>query len=200
MSQQVISANTDVRSWSDWMGVFASVACAIHCAAMPFVAMFLPMMGLRFLMDESFHQVMVVVCSTLAIAAFIPGFRRHRRLLPIGVGAVGLSLISTAALAMEGKCCATCSVTATAADEETGDVCNEKCCQDLAVAATDLGKESSDLGTASEDNGETASLLGSLTPWITSIGGLLLVTAHLTNRRLSCSCGCCPDDSVADGI
>ena len=85
-------------SWPDWIGVAASIACAIHCAVMPFVVFLLPALGLSFLADEAFHQVMVVVCSFFAIAAFVPGFKRHRRLLPLAVGVVGLSLISTAAV------------------------------------------------------------------------------------------------------
>ena len=93
MAQKLFVLKYVMKNWSDWMGVVASIACAIHCAAMPFVAMFLPMLGLSFLLDDSFHQVMVIVCSALAIAAFIPGFRRHGHVLPICVGIIGLSLI-----------------------------------------------------------------------------------------------------------
>ena len=34
--------------WTDLIGVVASIACAIHCAAMPFIVGFLPAMGLSF--------------------------------------------------------------------------------------------------------------------------------------------------------
>ena len=82
--------------WTDVIGVVASIACAIHCAAMPFIVGFLPAMGLSFLADDSFHKVMVGVCSLLAASAFIPGLRRHGRLLPIVVASVGLGMISIA--------------------------------------------------------------------------------------------------------
>lgn len=192
MAQKLFVLKYVMKNWSDWMGVVASIACAIHCAAMPFVAMFLPMLGLSFLLDDSFHQVMVIVCSALAIAAFIPGFRRHGHVLPICVGIIGLSLISTAAFAMEDACCEACAAAALAsADEVTEDackICTEECCQ----PPEDEGKD--------EENSETttvatASFFDGMTPWVTSLGGLLLVAAHLTNHRFSCRCGCCPPES-----
>ena len=37
------------QAYRDGLGVAASVLCAIHCAAMPFVVGFLPLLGLGFL-------------------------------------------------------------------------------------------------------------------------------------------------------
>ncbi|MEO9591829.1 MerC domain-containing protein [Rhodopirellula bahusiensis] len=68
-----------VSTWRDWIGIVASIGCAIHCAAMPFVIAFLPALGLSFLADESFHQWMALACFLFAIAAFVPGFRKHRQ-------------------------------------------------------------------------------------------------------------------------
>jgi hypothetical protein len=204
-----IASKLGLNNWTDWLGVGASVACAIHCAAMPFVAVFLPMLGLSFLMDDSFHQVMVVVCSTIAISAFIPGFRRHRSLVPICVGVVGLSLISTAAFAMEDHCCASCAATeslvASADADGAPPACTESCCNPAATATQPA--ESPKLGAVSGEplivevtSTTTDSFLGSLTPWITSLGGLLLIGAHLTNRQFSCRCGCCPSETNVDSI
>ncbi|MEM6364443.1 MAG: MerC domain-containing protein, partial [Planctomycetota bacterium] len=52
--------------WKDFVGVVASIACAIHCAAMPFVIAYLPAMGLSFLADEAFHKWMAVACFAIA--------------------------------------------------------------------------------------------------------------------------------------
>lgn len=181
--------------WTDWVGVAASVACAIHCAAMPFVVALLPMMGLSFLADESFHQVMVVVCSVLAAAAFIPGLRRHRRLLPMGVASVGLMLIATAAFALEGECCVACDTEApTLAISEATDECEEACCEHCAVES-----QTADAADAPAQ----ASIVSALSPfafWITPLGGLLLVSAHLTNRKFSCQCGCCPTEEETEAF
>ena len=201
MTQRAFLSRFGLNKWTDWLGVTASIACAIHCAAMPFVAVFLPMLGLSFLMDDSFHQVMVVVCSSIAIAAFIPGFRRHRRLLPICVGAIGLSLISTAAFALEGHCCQSCAavpsgiVPSGTTTESAPTVCTEACCDAAALAAPppfSTPPQTSEVATAST--------LGPFIPWITPLGGLLLVAAHLTNRQFSCRCGCCPKASNADTL
>ncbi|MEL6110182.1 MAG: MerC domain-containing protein [Planctomycetota bacterium] len=98
-----------LSSWGDWIGMVASIGCAVHCAAMPFVIAFLPALGLSFLADEAFHQWMAVVCFAIALAAFVPGFRKHRRVLPAAIGTVGLSLICTAAFGMAGECCPSCA-------------------------------------------------------------------------------------------
>jgi hypothetical protein len=133
--------------WWDWFGVAASVGCAIHCAAMPFVAAFLPMLGLSFLAETAFHKVMVIVCSGLALAAFLPGWSRHRQLLPVAIAGVGLALISLAAFALEGNCCISCTTI-----------------------------------------GWPKQWWTAFTPWITPLGGLVLVVAHLSNRCYVASC------------
>ena len=134
-------ATDSVQSYRDWLGIGASVLCAIHCAAMPFVVGFLPLLGLSFLADPSFHKWMVGVCLVLALLAFVPGWRRHHQSAPAVIGLIGLSLISFAAFAGPDECCPTpcaepasgntmlvSSVTPVAADE----ACAESCCADSA--------------------------------------------------------------------
>ena len=136
--------STDSHAWRDWAGVGASIACAIHCAAMPFVVGSLPLIGLSFLADPSFHKWMVGICLGIALFAFFPGWRRHHRFTPAIIGLVGLSLISVAAFAGPEDCCATSSCAATSPDapkakqlvaieEET---CATSCC------ATEIAVES----------------------------------------------------------
>ncbi len=172
---------------TDSIGVVASVACAIHCAAMPFIVGFLPAMGLSFLADNSFHKIMVGVCSLLAASAFIPGLRRHGRLLPVIVASVGLVMISIAAFALEGECCSSCEVTAapTSTEAQLG---TEACCEPC------VAESGNPIIAGTQTKTAAASISSSFFPWITPLGGLLLVAAHLTNRRLSCICGCCTSE------
>lgn len=194
VSGEAIVASSDTASSNslvpDWLGVCASVACAIHCAAMPFVITFLPMLGLSFLADEGFHQVMVVVCTLLALLAFVPGWRVHRKWLPAGIAVAGLTMIGVAAFALEDSC-ACCTLPeetqAAAALGENAAVCTDESCKHCAAKAA----EASAAAQASEAVEEEPVLSG-LVPWITPLGGILLVVAHLVNRRLSCVCGCCP--------
>ena len=180
-------------SVSDWLGIAASVGCAIHCAAMPFVIAFLPMLGLSFLADESFHKVMVGVCSLLVLLAFVPGWRVHRKWLPTGIAMAGLTLIAAAAFALEDSC-SCCSLPdnsmVVARTEIT--VCTDTRCEHCAkLKETEAAAEMS--ASAEEP---VSPLLGGFTHWITPLGGLLLVSAHLVNRRLSSRCGCCPPNAA----
>ncbi|WP_153558605.1 MerC domain-containing protein [Roseimaritima sediminicola] len=184
------AANSVSRSsWRDSLGVLASVGCAIHCAAMPFVIAYLPFFGLSFLADEAFHRWMALICFLIAIAAFIPGFRVHRRLLPGAIATIGLVLITAAAFGLLGDCCATCEIGTDA--QNGGTACNDACCEHCVAEVVSAGPvlaQESITGTAS-----VASLvpLATLAPWVTPLGGLLLVSAHLLNRRYGCRCGCC---------
>ena len=192
----------------------ASIGCAIHCAAMPFVIAFLPMFGLSFLADDSFHKVMVGVCSLFALAAFIPGWRIHRRWLPSGIAVVGLAVIGVSAFVLEDEC-GCCSVghskavvlpqgPAEAGKTEVSlvvkhlenelDSCDDACCEHHGTDHDDVAVS----GIGSSDMirpGKTSLRFAGFIPWITPLGGLLLVSSHLLNRRYSCRCGCCPTDS-----
>ena len=62
-----LNANVSNSTWRDLVGIIASIGCALHCAAMPFVISYLPSLGLSFLADESFHKVMALACFLIAI-------------------------------------------------------------------------------------------------------------------------------------
>lgn len=223
-------------SWSDWVGMVASIGCAIHCAAMPFVIAYLPAFGLSFLADEGFHKWMAVACFAIAFMAFVPGLRKHKRLTPLLVGSVGLGMISIAAFGFAGDCCVACekgaaTVTLDPNDQVSGaaspngeEACTAACCQDDAsaeVGSTDVALPSEPApccpdcasGNAAGDSGASAGgltvtsatteaslaspLLSRVAPWVTPIGGIILVIAHLLNRRYGCLCGCCEKEVAA---
>lgn len=196
MLAETTSGNAATGRWSDSLGMVASTACAIHCAAMPFVVASLPALGLSFLADEAFHKWMAVICFGIAMAAFVPGWRRHRRWLPGGIAAAGLTLICSAAFGLAGDCCASC----TAANEVVANgatVCTDECCEHCAAeAATSTALEEKPQQIASFVPTEW---LAPVAPWLTPLGGLILVAAHLVNRRFGCLCGCCPPAPDAGG-
>lgn len=189
---------TAATGWSDWVGMAASIGCAIHCAAMPFVIAYLPALGLSFLADEAFHKWMALACFVIAVTAFIPGFRKHGRLTPVVVGCIGLVMITFAAFGFAGECCPSCasetagSVTPVAAS--TGEaVCTDTACPhcasgDAAAVANVSGASAESVAAVA--NAES-SWLAPIAPWLTPLGGLVLVSAHLLNHRYGCACGCC---------
>ena len=179
-------------AWKDYIGIVASIGCAIHCAAMP-----LPAWGLSFLADEAFHKWMALACFLIAIAAFLPGLRRHGSWLPIGIGSVGLAVITFAAFGLAGECCPSCAAanSTVAQTESTGcAACGDEC---EYCAGSESEKEkapaNNTLAVAHETEiakPESADWLSTLAPWLTPFGGLLLVSAHLVNRSCG-SCSCC---------
>lgn len=191
----------------DWLGMVASIGCAIHCAAMPFVIASLPAWGLSFLADEFFHKWMALICFAIAITAFVPGWRKHQSILPAALGGSGLVLISLAAFAMEGQCCTTCasavieSEMAIESNEQVGVVqagCKESCCEACSKTAcvSTFPADPSRENLAGIQPKPWASLRSSIAPWVTPIGALILVMAHLLNRRFTGSCGCCPNPAA----
>ena len=189
-------------AWSDWVGVVASIGCAIHCAAMPFVIAYLPALGLSFLADEAFHKWMALACFVIALTAFIPGLRKHGRLTPVAVASVGLVMISVAAFGFAGECCPACESAASggssagesslAASTSTA-ACTDADCQlcaskNTSESAGGAGVSSTTLAGSQQQASPWAAAIA---PWLTPLGGIVLVSAHLLNRRYGCLCGCC---------
>lgn len=191
----------DARSSADLAGMLASIACAIHCAAMPLVIGYLPMLGLSWLADESFHKVMAGVCFVLAISAFLPGWRRHGSWAPAVVGATGVALLAGAAFGLEGECCPSCTTAGEAPIAELA--CTDEQCP-LCIASEPDETPAAELPAAPAPAivepaiGEPSevNLVSWATPFITPFGGILLVAGHLVNHRKSCRCAgdrCCVD-------
>ncbi|MEO0529018.1 MAG: MerC domain-containing protein [Planctomycetota bacterium] len=177
----------DRQTGGDLAGMVASIACAIHCAAMPLVIGYLPMLGLSWLADPAFHRVMAFVCFGLALSAFVPGWRRHRSLAPTLFGSIGVGLLSVAAFGLEGECCPTCATAAEPTPPEAAACSDDGCVHcshevEAAVVESTLPAPSSSLAW--------------LIPLITPVGGVFLVAGHVSNHRLSagcCDCDCCSD-------
>ena len=119
IAKQPEKTNARISTWRDWLGIVASIGCAIHCAVMPFVIAYLPALGLSFLADEAFHKWMALICFLIAIAAFVPGIRKHGSWVPISIGAFGLVFITCAAFGLAGECCPSCVASATAAETDS---------------------------------------------------------------------------------
>ncbi|MEN1678407.1 MAG: MerC domain-containing protein [Planctomycetota bacterium] len=167
---------TEQPSVADGAGLIASIACAIHCAAMPLVIGYLPMLGLSWLADPSFHRVMAVVCFGFALAAFVPGWRRHGSLTPTLFGIAGIAMLSVAAFCLEDGCCPACALEGSASASELA--CSDPECQSCQEEAVEAVFQPMPQQT------QTAWY----TPLITPLGGVLLVLGHVSNHRRSCQC------------
>ncbi len=159
-------------SWRDFAGITASLACAIHCAAMPLVIGYLPALGLTWMLGEGFHQGMAVVCIVIALAAFVPGWRKHRRPSPVMFGMTGLALIMMAAFMME-PCCPPAQAATPGGDAAV--------CQHCDSCKTECA-------STEQTTFLSAGMIAPIVPWVTPLGGMLLVIAHLLNHRFACRC------------
>ena len=201
---QTTAAPSSKTAWvtlADWTGLAASIACGIHCAAMPLLLSYLPSFGLSWLAGEGFHQWMTLACFLFAAAAFVPGWRKHKSLVPAFSGVIGITLLSLSAFVFGDECCAAAAKNqvaqnAACADADCTDAdCVDADCTDAACADTSC------TACSEEEIGQSAEVsaqyqFATFTNWLSPLGGLFLVIGHIANHRKNCTCSsghCCLD-------
>ena len=83
----------------DLCGAFVAAACAVHCAALPFLLGSLGALGLEWLASERIGWAVLAMSLALVLSSLVPSFRRHRKLGPL---ALVLSALPAFALAEAG--------------------------------------------------------------------------------------------------
>lgn len=78
----------------DSVGFVASTLCAIHCALMPFVILFLTVYGFQFIANPAVEFAFVSLSIIIGIYTFRHGyFNHHRRVYPFIIFLVGLAIL-----------------------------------------------------------------------------------------------------------
>jgi MerC mercury resistance protein len=176
-----------VNRWKDTLGILASVACAIHCAATPILLAFLPALKFtEWMASPQFHQAAAIVCVGLVSISIWPAFRLFRDFRVLGLSTAGLGLVITAAFFLPDQCCSH-AVSHGDRSHTTGSPVNELSHAGHDHAGHSHASETTLASTFPMD------LLVSLQPWMTPLGGLMLVFAHGLNIRrrfVSCERGC----------
>ncbi len=75
----------------DRFGMFASTACALHCAVCALVPAAFATLGLDILLDEKFEWLLTIVAVTFGVLAMAMGWRRHRNLRVMAILSVGIA-------------------------------------------------------------------------------------------------------------
>jgi hypothetical protein len=197
------SALMNIHGWSDFLGLAASIGCAIHCAALPFLLTFLPSLNLNWMAHTAFHQYMFGACFLIAVVAFVPGLLRHGSSKPIALGSLGLTLIGVAAFAPSGcGCggCTTCAAIRTSSESSilapmelngTGHRGFHRQPEWMMIQASYASspvepqpqmEAISTQPIAPDESGEN--WWAGIVPWLTPLGGILLIGAHLLNHHL----------------
>jgi hypothetical protein len=78
----------------DQLGMVASLACAIHCAALPLVATLLPLLGLEFLANPTVEMVMIGLSLIIGIWSLTGSYPLHKKRAPMLVLLAGFSFIA----------------------------------------------------------------------------------------------------------
>ncbi|MEM8946661.1 MAG: MerC domain-containing protein [Planctomycetota bacterium] len=196
-----VAESESQTAWADWAGMLASVGCAIHCAAMPLVIGYLPMLGISWLADESFHQVMTIVCFSFAVLAFVPGWKKHGSIVPASVGAIGVGLLALAAFGLECTCCPSSesSIEASASSQVQANRASFEQAEAPASACTDENCQVCAHANEAVKGDPAENVAGDgdfswMIPFVSPLGGVFLVAGHLVNHRKACHCqgdDCC---------
>ena len=176
-----------LNQWKDRLGIIASVTCAIHCAATPILLAFLPALKLtEWMASPRFHQIAAVVCVGMVSIAIWPAFRRFRDYRVLWLSSAGLGLLIAAAFVLPDECCSQAVAGTVTADPHAG--------HNHPATGTHSHDHATHAHSATVSTASIISpdLLASLQPWMTPIGGLMLVVAHCLNlHRVSCSGSSC---------
>jgi hypothetical protein len=194
-----------MRDWKDRLGIFASAACAIHCAATPILVAALPTLKFtEWMAAPEFHQVAAVLCCSLVALAILPTVLRFRDLRILTLATSGLGLILTAAFVLPNDCCSTKDCCPTdnslshAHDHAHEHDHHDHAHHDHAHHDHSLASKPSDERSGKETPDLLMAGIGSFQPWMTPIGGFLLILAHAFNlkRRWKAPCikrDCCTE-------
>jgi hypothetical protein len=85
----------------DHLGIVASLACAIHCAALPFIITALPLLGLEFLANKWVEIFMICLSIFVGVYSLKHTYKKHKSVFPVVVLIIGFALIACGHFAFE---------------------------------------------------------------------------------------------------
>ncbi|MEO1050506.1 MAG: MerC domain-containing protein [Bacteroidota bacterium] len=78
----------------DFIGFSASLLCAVHCAALPFLISLAPLAGLQFLDNPWIEYTIIILSFFIASNALVHGYRKHHhKLTALTIAIIGFILI-----------------------------------------------------------------------------------------------------------
>lgn len=89
--------NTKLIGLVDKFAVSSSTLCVIHCIAVPFLVGVFPAIGATALGDEAFHILMLWAVIPASFIGLTLGCRKHRHFSVLGVGLIGVGILTFAA-------------------------------------------------------------------------------------------------------
>ncbi|WP_447751938.1 MerC domain-containing protein [Sphingopyxis fribergensis] len=88
--------------FADLVGIGLSATCLIHCLALPLLILLAPALSRWIALPEGVHAMILLLALPAGAIAMRDGWRRHRRLMPAILAAIGLVLLALGLSAHEG--------------------------------------------------------------------------------------------------
>ena len=93
----------DTQHKLDWVAMTLSGICAIHCVALPILAGMLPLFSTVVAHGHGahefwFHQFILFFILPISVIALWIGFRCHRKIYPVVISGIGLSILLFSAI------------------------------------------------------------------------------------------------------
>ena len=77
----------------DRVGQILSIACIFHCILLPVLLPLLPIIGLFVGCGSNFHLILTFFIIGVAFIALVPGYMKHKILIPIAVASIGITCL-----------------------------------------------------------------------------------------------------------
>ncbi|MFT7686082.1 MAG: hypothetical protein ACI9FB_001427 [Candidatus Azotimanducaceae bacterium] len=78
----------------DSFAIFLSATCMLHCLALPVLVTLFPIAQGSLLNEQSFHLILLVFILPTSLIALTIGCRKHKDILTIVLGAIGLIILT----------------------------------------------------------------------------------------------------------
>lgn len=75
----------------DHAGIALSALCVVHCLVSPMLFGVIPVLAAA---ESQVHSVLLAILFVIGLLAFVPGQRRHGRLLPFIMATAGFAMLS----------------------------------------------------------------------------------------------------------
>jgi len=82
----------------DRIAIVLSTVCIVHCLAMPFLIALVPVAALTLGGDAHFHELMLWLVVPTSAVGFALGYRVHRSVAIVAIGAAAVVVLALAAL------------------------------------------------------------------------------------------------------
>jgi hypothetical protein len=84
---------------ADTLGMIASLACLVHCVAMPLLLMAMPALAPNYIHNDYTHFFLAFFVASFCLLGILPGYLRHSRMNVLVLMVTGLSLVLFATFA-----------------------------------------------------------------------------------------------------